>query len=195
MIIDITSELFCVLFFTLSLIGYCIYKLKKWRIQYWIIPMLIFYFICLLSITIFPICIFDKETLNMIKEASGENYIFYQIIPFKSIRTYFTRETFIQLIGNLFLLSPIVIFVEIVTKGKHNSKLKIIFISLLSVVIEFLQLFINFTTGHPNRIADIDDLILNISGVFITFFIIKFLENNIKHRKKLYHRIWSVLYI
>lgn len=55
------------------------------------------------------------------------------------------------------------IFVEIVTKGKHNSKLKIIFISLLSVVIEFLQLFINFTTGHPNRIADIDDLILALS--------------------------------
>lgn len=91
-------------------------------------------------------------------------------------------------------MSPIALFVDIFTRGKCSLKCGVFYISLVSVGIEVFQLITSLLTGHPNRVADIDDLILNISGVIFTFFILRFVETHIKKHNKEYHFVRTLLY-
>lgn len=43
MIIDMSRELFCILFFVISVIGYIFYKKRNAKIHYWIIPVFIIF--------------------------------------------------------------------------------------------------------------------------------------------------------
>ena len=47
MIIDMSRELFCILFFVISVIGYIFYKKRNATIQYWIIPVFVIYLLYL----------------------------------------------------------------------------------------------------------------------------------------------------
>lgn len=76
MIIDMSRELFCILFFVISVIGYIFYKKRNATIQYWIIPVFVIYLLYLLKMTLFPIFIFDQETLEKVKEGV-ENYLVF----------------------------------------------------------------------------------------------------------------------
>lgn len=188
MILDMTLELFLALFFIASVILYYVHTTKKWTFRYWIIPVFVFYLLYLIKITIFPIFIFDADTLNRIREDVGEYFIFYQLKPLASIKNYFNEGAIIQLLGNIMLLMPLTCFVEIVTKGKINIKKEILFVSLTSVMIELIQLAINYSTGHPSRVADIDDIFLNIIGVIITVCLLRLIKRN-KHICKVFEKV------
>ena len=47
MIIDMSRELYCILFFVISVIGYIFYKKRNATIQYWIIPVFVIYLLYL----------------------------------------------------------------------------------------------------------------------------------------------------
>ncbi len=139
----------------------------------------------LIKLTIFPIYIFDKETLDRIKEGVGNYFVFYQAIPFASIKNYFQPGALIQLIGNLMLLSPLALFVEIFLRQRPKAWKVILAVSSVSFLIEIAQLSINFLTGHPSRVADVDDLILNITGIVVTILLTRCIGKRPNIQKKL----------
>ena len=56
-----------------------------------------------------------------------------------------------------------------------------IFSLLIAIAIEPLQYILNIVTRYPNRVIDIDDTILRISGVIFALIII-FIINKYKNR-------------
>ena len=194
MIIDMSRELFCILFFVISVIGYIFYKKTNATIQYWIIPVFVIYLLYLLKVTLFPIFIFDQETLEKVKEGVENYLVFYQLKPFASIVNYFREGAMIQLIGNVILLSPMVVFGEIVTRGKWRITRMILLVSSVSLLIELLQLVINYSTGYPYRVADVDDLILNVTGVIITMLALRAAKKAVSRKEESCLKIRALLY-
>ena len=194
MIIDMSRELFCILFFVISVIGYIFYKKRNATIQYWIIPVFVIYLLYLLKVTLFPIFIFDQETLEKVKEGVENYLVFYQLKPFASIVNYFREGAMIQLIGNVILLSPMVVFGEIVTRGKWRITRMILLVSSVSLLIELLQLVINYSTGYPYRVADVDDLILNVTGVIITMLVLQAAKKAVGRKEESCLKIRALLY-
>ena len=189
MVIHLTLEMIIIIFLTLSVIGYLIYKRKNIKVHYWLVPVIAIYIIELIDTTIFPIYTYDM------RQELGKYFKPYSIVPFASIKEYLTTDTCIQLIGNLVLLSPIVVFIEIYTKGKWSAKKVILSASFVSVFIEVTQLIITYLTGFPARFADIDDIIINSLGVVITFFITRFVERLIKNNQKSHKVVRKMLYL
>lgn len=76
------------------------------------------------------------------------------------------RKYWIQIFGNIVLLLPMPIFVKLCWK---DINFKIIFLVCLGtcLFIELSQFTLDFITDYPNKVADIDDVILNMLGVFI----------------------------
>lgn len=194
MIIDMSRELFCILFFVISVIGYIFYKKRNAKIHYWIIPVFVIYLLYLLKVTLFPIFIFDQETLEKVKEGVENYLVFYQLKPFASIVNYFREGAMIQLIGNVILLSPLVVFGEIVTRGKWRITRMILLVSSVSLLIELLQLVINYSTGYPYRVADVDDLILNVTGVIITMLVLRAAKKAVSRKEESCLKIRALLY-
>jgi glycopeptide antibiotics resistance protein len=90
---------------------------------------------------------------------------------------------YVQIFGNILLLFPLSIFVGFILK-KNESIWKIILIGILtSIGIEIIQLGINIATQFPNKVMDIDDLILNTCGIIIGAMVYKCLQN--------IHRVYS----
>lgn len=120
MIIDITKELF-VLIFVFGLLLSCFLK-KRLQLQtrFWVILSFLVYVICLAKITLFPVYFFGDEDLRQMKEGVDSYFAFYQLIPLVSIRNYLNEGALIQLIGNFLLLSPLSVYIEIFTRGKWN---------------------------------------------------------------------------
>lgn len=130
--------------------------------------MFVCYLLLLIKLTMFPIFLFDQETLSEIREGAGKYFVFYQIVPFASIKKYFFGGALIQFIGNILLLSPLAVFTEIFVCQRPKAWKVVASLSAVSLLIEIVQLVSNMITGHPSRIADIDDLILNIAGIVLT---------------------------
>lgn len=144
-----------------------------------------------IKLTIFPIFIFDQETLAEIRQGAGKYFIFYQIIPFSSIKNYFHAGTIIQMIGNIILLSPLVLFIEIFLNQRPKAWKVALAASTVSFTIEIAQLFINLSTGHPSRVADVDDIILNTAGVILTIILTRYIgkRSNIQEKlQKIFYR-------
>lgn len=117
----------------------------------------IFYILSVIKLTILPI------TISFEKIMVYPSYSIYQIIPFKTIVQVIKYNTWkVQLIGNILLLYPLPIFMGLLNCKKNNIFIKSI---LVSVFIEITQLLINLITKCPNKIFDVDDLILNIIGI------------------------------
>lgn len=95
------------------------------------------------------------------------------IIPFKTIVEQLKDGndmmslSSLNLLGNIFLFSPVGFFIPLLAQRKINLK-KIIAIGFsLSIFIEFVQLFIG-------RSSDIDDVLLNTFGVVIGYIVLIF---------------------
>ena len=135
---------------------------------------IIFYLILLVSITFFiklsSLCI-SLDNLNYIK-------LFSSMTPFKTISSLMashvsTELKVVQLFGNIMMLVPLTLLLMIKDK-KYENIINISKIILpLIIIIEFTQVITD--TG----IFDIDDIILNYSGVLLfTFLITRFLLIN-----------------
>lgn len=118
----------------------------------------ILYWICVFKVSMLPI-----EILN--EDLSQYSHRYYQLIPFKTIKQVISVSTWkVQILGNIAFLFPLPIFCSFFKDGKFSfvNAVKITFIT--SLTIETIQLMINFATKVPNKVADIDDLILNVLG-------------------------------
>lgn len=125
----------------------------------------IIYLSFLLSLTIFP-RIGTVKGLNLIPF----KIIYDSIIEFKNNNiSYFI----ISFLGNIILFIPYGILLK--SKGLNNLKI-IIYGFFLTIFIEFVQLF-------QNRWVDIDDLLLNVLGVYIGLIIYNII-NYFKLKKK-----------
>lgn len=178
LIIDLTNPMFCILLCIGCVTGWLLWKKHNYKFRYWIIPLFVCYVLILIKLTIFPIFIFDKETLSEIREGAGKYFVFYQIIPFASIKHYFHAGAIIQLIGNIALLSPLVIFAEVFLCQRPKAWKVVVSLSSVSFLIELVQLASNLITGHPSRVADLDDLLLNITGIVLTIILTRCIGKN-----------------
>ena len=177
--------MFCILLFIGSGIGWLLWKQHKWQIRYWLIPTFLCYALLLIKLTVFPINIFDKENLDIITEGNSNYFVFYQLIPFASIKNYFHGSGIVQLAGNIVLLSPLAAFAEIFLQQRPKAWMVILGVSAVSLLIEITQLVINLTTRYPRRVTDVDDLILNIAGIVITIILTRIIGKNPKIQKVL----------
>lgn len=110
----------------------------------------------MLTFIIYIMCMFYIVTIYDVSYSNDSNFI-----PFKEIMRYtFGSNLFLRnVIGNIVIFMPFGFFVGYILK---LNKLKIAFFITLvtSFIIEFVQL-------HSNRIFDIDDIILNVSGAVV----------------------------
>ena len=184
-VLDLYTPMFCILLCIGSGIGWLLWKQHKWQIRYWLIPVFLCYALLLMKLTIFPIHIFDKETLDIITKDSGKYLVLYQLLPFASIKNYFQGSGIVQLAGNIVLLSPLVVFAEIFLQQRPKAWIVTLGVSAVSFLIETMQLVINLVTRYPCRVADVDDLILNIAGVVIAIILTRIIGKNQKIQKVL----------
>lgn len=123
-----------------------------------------FFIYCLFLITVLFLCRIHK---------SGARNL--NLIPFYTINRYFLAYKnnninnflfYINIIGNLLLFVPMGIFIPLLFKNKIKNFFQFFLLSFLIIVlIEIIQ-FITCTGT-----ADIDDVILNQSGAFISYII------------------------
>ncbi|EEP29201.1 VanZ family protein [Shuttleworthella satelles] len=194
MIIDITKELF-VLIFILGLLPSCFLK-KRLQLQtrFWVILSFLVYVICLAKITLFPVYFFRDEDLRQMKEGVDSYFAFYQLMPLASIRNYLHEGALVQLIGNFLLLSPLSVYTEIFTRRKWKTGKKIALLAFVSVMIEALQLLLNVVSGFPARTADIDDFFLNTSGAVLTLVILVLFRKMLRNHEHFKEALDSLFY-
>lgn len=128
----------------------------------------IIYILLVIRITTFPITIISREASNEVHAQFGKYIQYYQLIPFKTICGVGSYNFFKQIICNILMFIPF----SILVKGiKSNLKgWQVILMGVIcSLFIELLQLCINILTRFPNRVCDIDDLILNSIGVILGY--------------------------
>lgn len=118
MVIDFHISTFLFLLITISTFLFFFQKkLKLTNFRFEFIVFLVFYSLFLVKATILPIWIFDKDTLKEIHDSTGDFMVYYQIVPFKTIRNYFINNAWIQQIGgNLLLLMPIPLIFSVTSK-------------------------------------------------------------------------------
>lgn len=146
------------------------------------IAMVIFFLflVGLTSQTILPKLQFDETGIHMIKVARDIN-----IIPFKFITTAYNEIlagnfTFliINILGNIAVFIPIGFFLPLLFKKMRTIKNIFLISFFSSLSIEVIQLFVN-------RITDIDDIIFNVLGALIGYWIFKVVKkHNIRFIKK-----------
>lgn len=186
LIIDMTPPVFLLLLGIGTGIGWLLWKKRDWKCRFWLILAFLCYVLVLSGMTLFPIYIFDEEMLSSFRRAAGKYFTFYQLVPFASIRNYFSTGAYIQILGNLALLSPMVLFFEIFERQKAKAWQVALAGSGVSLLIEIIQLSCNLITGYPGRIADVDDLLLNVIGVVLTTIILRYIAKNETLRQKLH---------
>ncbi|MEN8649000.1 VanZ family protein [Bacillus cereus group sp. BceL062] len=139
----------------------------------------VIYAIFLIKYVFFPIHILFNSTI----ESTIDMY--YQLIPFKSIsKEIFVTNNWIQIIGNVLLLFPLGVYLGLLNKKAINLKYVLKMIILTTITIEIIQFIIDLLTGFPNRLFDVDDIILNVFGGLIGWILLKvfapiFEKNNI----------------
>lgn len=108
------------------------------------------------------ILFFPENTLHR----NNIDYINYnlQLSPFKQLNSYLANKNYIALLGNTFILFPVPIFLML---NKVRFKTNIIISFILVILIEPIQFLINIITEYPNKVIDIDDFILELSGILL----------------------------
>ncbi|MGY0371961.1 VanZ family protein [Clostridium sp. JNZ J1-5] len=181
----IKGELILIVGIPIYLILLVISIYKKYRMNMkisWIRELIKFifalYIFLLLGVTLFPISIGLKHSSDYFR-------LPINLMPFKGIveevgkigTTYGGDIAFhISLIlrnvgGNLILLLPLGVMSPII--WKQFTRIKVVTIQglIVSVCIELLQLVEILSGRVPGRVVDIDDVILNVSGVIIGYLI------------------------
>lgn len=141
-----------------------------------IICVFIAYFTALAIITLFPVLIDEKV------EYYGDT-TWYNYVPCKTIigtlQYGINTNVLIQLFGNIIMTIPFGVMVLMLTK--EHTWWKILLLSIaFCFSIELTQLIIGCIINNMYRTVDIDDIILNMIGVYIGYGIFHFLPYRIK---------------
>ena len=126
--------------------------------------------LCSLFLIVFATILFMPITF------SPEVHIL-NIKPFTWMGSIQARETLItEKIPNILLFLPLGIFIPVVWKTKRDLKQVTLLAFFISFSIEFFQYFIG-------RFSDIDDIITNVLGAIIGYFIFKMCDSIFKGKK------------
>ncbi|WP_138159499.1 VanZ family protein [Peptoniphilus catoniae] len=98
------------------------------------------------------------------------------LVPFKTIRSYIRYSgffhSFTNIFGNILIFIPMGFMIPVLYKDMRDLKKILIFLSLISILIETVQFFVG-------RSVDIDDFILNVLGGSIGYLIYKLRSKSI----------------
>lgn len=179
MVLDLRGKNFIGVFLVLLLVTYIWCRVnKKEYYKNWTLYMFIFYILCVVKLAFFPIYFNLDGSLSEHASVRAENKIYLQLIPLKSIKSILNNPFwFVQIVGNTVFLLPLPIFVGVLNYKRNIKSLNLILIGIsFSLIIELIQYILNAVTKFPNRVTDIDDLILNSIGVIIGVYIFKKLK-------------------
>lgn len=152
------------------------YKIKGNKINIkreLLIMLFVFYIICLISITLLPITIYYVNTGYTITPNIN-------LIPLKGMLDFISFKLFVlNTLGNLILFIPFIIFIEILKEGKIKLSKGLFWVFICSIIIESFQ-YIEMYLQVADRVVDINDIILNVLGGFIGYYIYISLFKKIK---------------
>lgn len=187
MTICLNSINFIWIFLASVIISYIIYIKTKNNYTFILICSLTLYIVFFICITIFPITILSRSDLNQLYSQYGKYIKYYQLIPFKTILGVGSYNFFRQVICNIILFIPMPVFMKIIVS--KLSGVKVVMAGMAcSILVEIIQLFIDVITRYPSHVCDIDDFILNSTGVVIGY-LIYLLINRISITNKIFKRL------
>lgn len=129
----------------------------------------ILYMTTLIGATMFPV-IFDR---SLMKAMDSPEYRI-KLLPFMTIveELYSTSlfNTVVQIAGNIVMTIPFGVLFALLYQSKHKY-VYVLAALILPLWIECTQLLLDIVLGTWYRTADIDDVILNFSGVILGVFL------------------------
>ena len=165
MFIDFTFLTFLIIYGIIVLIMGLIMIRRRKGLKKTLLNFLVaFYALLLIKATLFPL---EIDTFGDFEGYSIRNV--FQIIPFSTIKNMLNSPVGLtQILGNILLLFPVP-FIGRFIYGEEKIKIRktIFFGIIISFAIETLQMSEDVATKCINRVFDIDDIILNISGVVL----------------------------
>ncbi len=167
------SEIYLVITSILAVIVWTIIALKR-KISYdkiLIVVIFIFYMTALIGATLFPI-VYDHSFMKS-KDVIEHRL---KLIPFEVIIETLNRNSpfnaVVQILGNIIMTLPFGFLLPMIIRFKKKYTY-IITAFLMPVCIEATQLVLGLSLGTLYRTADIDDVILNSTGIFIGYAVYK----------------------
>lgn len=121
--------------------------------------------------------------IEVIHFGTNQNYLPINYVPFKSIYQVIRNMSFgtclKEIFGNIIIFIPLGFLIPIVFEKFRNKKRLFLFVLVASCSVEIMQGLIDIITKIPNRIVDIDDVLLNViggmAGYLFYFFASKFI--------------------
>ncbi len=140
---------------------------------------LILYMFFLIAVLCFPLEIYEQRDLAR---------IVVNLVPFKEIGDLLSEalETgdklviIKNLVGNYLLFAPLALY-DVIRFAKKN-KTHMTWLVIISMSAEILQFLLVCVTGNVNRRIDITDMILNVTGCLVTWWIMKHCVKKTKSR-------------
>lgn len=135
--------------------------------------------ILLFFFAMYILCLFQVVTSQDINMSSGNNFVpFVEILRYKPWGRLFIKN----IVGNVIMFVPYGFFVGKYSSGK-SFLLTIFLIFLASFSIEVTQLAIG-------RVFDVDDIILNVLGGMLGYFVYVLLDNLYNCLPKIFRSSW-----
>ena len=176
LVIDFHLSIFLLIYILLVCVTFIILKFKKRREHnVCSIVLMELYIMCLIKLVYMPIrIIYDREMYQQMGGDGRMNYV--QLIPFQTIiDTLKSNNWIVQLGGNIVLIIPVIFFAYYIFSVKSLKKCILLGV-FVTVFIEITQLIIDVITKFPNKVCDVDDIILNIIGVMVAVLVIRCLN-------------------
>lgn len=181
---DITYDPFIIIILAIAVLvvmaitlGF-LWKGKKLDRHYFATILFGVYVVFLIKFVIFPFTIFG----NLLDAGSYAITDYVNAVPFHQLLNGSVAEWY-QAVGNVMLLFPLGIYVSVMKPSLSFGRIFCVGL-LTSVMIESVQLFLDIVFIYPNHFMDVTDVILNMSGFVLAYFISKTaLIKNLYHRE------------
>jgi len=136
--------------------------------------LLVLYVGWILSMTFFPMPVraADIHHYRQISAANGHGFS-YNVVPFRSIRQQVDYSSAFQKVrqlgGNVLVFTPFGLLLPLAIPRFGRWRRVLLTGLAFSLAIEFGQLVVSLVLGYTYRVTDIDDVILNLTGVLLGY--------------------------
>lgn len=145
--------------------------IKKTICEQIVFTLMFIYLIKVVGITLFPIPFQSRIiTDGALNPASINILPFHNITELIKYRATFKPILLLPIYGNILLFVPLGAFIKIRSYAR-SMRSAILIGFFVSISVESIQLFISLIIGIMYRSVDIDDIICNVLGVMIGYFI------------------------